>query len=123
MREEDWGDVRDWSDWRDRNASIIAHDISQRNQGRWPDSVEEWRLAAAHYDLHLHILPDISQPALTIDSTIIIRLISDQAVLLRRICHEIAEAISQREIGVRTFLFPSTKDEYHEVARRVEGMP
>lgn len=121
MQEERWGDVRDWKNWRERQAALIAQDIVARNRGQWPVTVEEWQEAAGRYGLKLHIVYDaISAPAQSHDDTIVIRHTRRQGVLCRRICHEIAEAVAQREGALRQFNFSSSMDEFHQVAQIVE---
>ncbi len=121
MEDETWGDVADWETWQEREAAIIAQDICARNYGRWPVSLVEWQEAAARYGLHLHIVAaDLSEPAVTLDTTIVVRHTNKAGVLQKRICHEIAEAVAYREGAPRPFQFDSPADEHHNVARLVE---
>ena len=122
MEEERWGDVRDWENWREREAAIIAQDICARNYGHWPVSIVEWQEAAARYGLTLHIVTDdISEPAVTVGTTVVVRHTNRMGILQKRICHEIAEAVARRDGAPRPFNFDSLADEHHNVARLVEG--
>ncbi len=122
MEEERWGDARDWENWREREAAIIAQDICARNYGHWPVSIVEWQEAAARYGLTLHIVTDdISEPAVTVGTTVVVRHTNRMGILQKRICHEIAEAVARRDGAPRPFNFDSLADEHHNVARLVEG--
>jgi hypothetical protein len=119
--EEQWGDIRDWDDWKERQAALIAQDIKHRNGGHFPVTHDDWVQAAAHYDLILYFVDNpISPPASRHDNTIVVRQSVKPGVLLRRICHEIAEAIAAREVGLRQFAHDGGSDAYHAIARLVE---
>lgn len=121
MQDYEWGDWRDWKDWRERKAEIIGQDIRGKNGGTWPQTVSEWKETAARYGLKLYILNlPLSCSALTVDNVVVIRHVSKPELLHRRICHEIAEAVTKRESSLRPFCFTSSRNEHHHVARLVE---
>jgi hypothetical protein len=107
--------------WRERSARLIAHDIKSKHGGEWPAEIDDWAKYAARYGLALYVLDlDLSFLAQTLDNVIVVRYVSNPAVLARRICHEIAEALTRRECGIPPCLFHSPHDEHHRVARHAE---
>jgi len=101
-------------------AVRIGQDIKSRNYGRWPASLEEWQEVTHRYGLALYIVEGISSPALTLDNVIFVRSCRRLSTLARRICHEVAEHVAQREGGISPYQFTSTANEFHRVARIVE---
>lgn len=84
--------------------------------------MDEWCQVATRYNLKIHLVPDISVPAVLIDNSIFIRPVSKFDVLARRICHEIAEAITRRDTGLQPIYYRSSYDEHHAVAQHTERL-
>lgn len=121
MNDEEWGDYRDWPDWRQRSAAMIAQEICMSNGGDWPASLDEWTTTAQRFGMTLRVIPGMPCPGATLDNSIFVRPSHRPLTLARRICHEIAEGIASRDGAIRQFNYISPENEFHNVARIVEA--